>query len=58
MPIVAAAAAFVTVSRSAHLAVLIVFMADLFFMTPEGAILARPASEVRAGEGVLALIAG
>jgi N-dimethylarginine dimethylaminohydrolase len=26
------------------------FMADLLFMTPEGAILARPASEVRAGE--------
>ncbi|MFH1980264.1 MAG: arginine deiminase family protein [Pseudomonadota bacterium] len=26
------------------------FMADLFFMTPEGAILARPASTVRAGE--------
>jgi arginine deiminase len=26
------------------------FMADLFFMTPEGAILARPASAVRAGE--------
>jgi N-dimethylarginine dimethylaminohydrolase len=26
------------------------FMADLFFMTLEGAILARPASEVRAGE--------
>ncbi|HFC12867.1 MAG TPA: amidinotransferase [Anaerolineae bacterium] len=26
------------------------FMADLFTMTPEGAILARPASEVRAGE--------
>ncbi|MAG03504.1 MAG: amidinotransferase [Acidimicrobiaceae bacterium] len=26
------------------------FMADLFAMTPEGAILARPASEVRAGE--------
>ena len=26
------------------------FMADLFFMTPEGAILARPASQVRAGE--------
>jgi arginine deiminase len=26
------------------------FMADLFFMTSEGAILARPASEVRAGE--------
>ncbi len=26
------------------------FMADLMFMTPEGAILARPASEVRAGE--------
>ncbi|MEZ4663900.1 MAG: hypothetical protein R2911_40725 [Caldilineaceae bacterium] len=25
------------------------FMADLFFMTPEGAILARPASRVRAG---------
>ncbi|MFO7836757.1 MAG: arginine deiminase family protein [Candidatus Thorarchaeota archaeon] len=28
----------------------LVFMADLFFMTPEGAILARPASTVRAGE--------
>ena len=27
-----------------------IFMADLFVMTPEGAILARPASEVRAGE--------
>jgi N-dimethylarginine dimethylaminohydrolase len=26
------------------------FMADLFCMTPEGAIIARPASEVRAGE--------
>ncbi|MBF0279013.1 MAG: amidinotransferase [SAR324 cluster bacterium] len=26
------------------------FIADLMFMTPEGAILARPASEVRAGE--------
>ncbi|MDP7550982.1 MAG: arginine deiminase family protein [Acidimicrobiales bacterium] len=26
------------------------FMADLFAMTPEGAVLARPASEVRAGE--------
>ncbi|HID52816.1 MAG TPA: amidinotransferase [Anaerolineae bacterium] len=26
------------------------FMADLFFMTPEGTILARPASTVRAGE--------
>ncbi|MEM7172417.1 MAG: arginine deiminase-related protein [Pseudomonadota bacterium] len=26
------------------------FMADLFFMTPQGAVLARPASEVRAGE--------
>ena len=26
------------------------FIADLFFMTPEGAILARPASTVRAGE--------
>lgn len=26
------------------------FMADLFFMTPEGAVLARPASTVRAGE--------
>lgn len=26
------------------------FLADLFVMTPEGAILARPASEVRAGE--------
>ncbi|MBU8909659.1 MAG: amidinotransferase [Desulfobacterales bacterium] len=29
------------------------FMADLFFMTPEGAVLARPASRVRAGEEVL-----
>jgi len=28
----------------------LMFMADLFFMTPEGAILARPASTVRAGE--------
>jgi N-dimethylarginine dimethylaminohydrolase len=28
----------------------LIFMADLFFMTPEGAILARPASVVRAGE--------
>lgn len=28
------------------------FMRDLFFMTPEGAILARPASTVRAGEEV------
>ena len=28
----------------------LIFMADLFFMTPEGAILARPASTVRAGE--------
>ena len=26
------------------------FCADLFFMTPEGAILARPASTIRAGE--------
>ena len=26
------------------------FVADLFFMTPEGAIVARPASQVRAGE--------
>jgi len=26
------------------------FLADLFFMTPEGAIVARPASTVRAGE--------
>jgi N-dimethylarginine dimethylaminohydrolase len=26
------------------------FLADLFFMTPEGAVLARPASSVRAGE--------
>ncbi len=32
------------------------FMADLFFMSAEGAILARPASEVRAGE--LALVSG
>ncbi|MCK5311876.1 MAG: amidinotransferase [Desulfobacteraceae bacterium] len=30
----------------------IMFLADLFFMTPEGAILARPASNVRAGEEV------
>ncbi len=30
------------------------FMADLFAMTPEGAILARPASEVRAGEEAVA----
>ncbi|MFQ6099888.1 MAG: dimethylarginine dimethylaminohydrolase family protein [Anaerolineae bacterium] len=29
-----------------------VFLRDLFFMTPEGAILARPASTVRAGEEV------
>lgn len=28
------------------------FVADLFFMTPEGAVLARPASRVRAGEEV------
>ncbi len=28
------------------------FMADLFFMTPEGAILGRPASSVRSGEEV------
>lgn len=28
----------------------LIFCADLFFMTPEGAILARPASNVRAGE--------
>ena len=28
----------------------LMFVADLFFMTPEGAILARPASRVRAGE--------
>jgi arginine deiminase len=28
----------------------LMFMADLFFMTPEGAILARPASVMRAGE--------
>ena len=28
----------------------LVFCADLFFMTPEGAILARPASMIRAGE--------
>lgn len=29
-----------------------IFMRDLFFMTPEGAVLARPASTVRAGEEV------
>jgi arginine deiminase len=28
----------------------LIFCADLFFMTPEGAILARPASSIRAGE--------
>jgi len=28
----------------------LIFCADLFFMTPEGAILARPASTIRAGE--------
>lgn len=28
----------------------LIFCADLFFMTPEGAVLARPASTVRAGE--------
>lgn len=28
----------------------IIFLRDLFFMTPEGAVLARPASTVRAGE--------
>jgi arginine deiminase len=28
------------------------FLADLFFMTPQGAIIARPASEVRAGEEI------
>jgi N-dimethylarginine dimethylaminohydrolase len=31
----------------------LMFQADLFFMTPEGAILARPASTVRAGEEIL-----
>ena len=30
----------------------LLFVADLFFMTPQGAILARPASTVRAGEEV------
>jgi len=30
----------------------LIFCADLFFMTPEGAILARPASEIRAGEEI------
>jgi O-antigen ligase len=34
VPALAAAAAFVTVSRSAHLAILIVFAADLFFRRP------------------------
>jgi len=29
-----------------------VFCADLFFMTPEGAIIARPASKIRAGEEI------
>ena len=29
-----------------------IFCADLFFMTPEGAILARPASKIRAGEEI------
>lgn len=32
----------------------LMFVADLFFMTPEGAVLARPASTVRAGEERLA----
>lgn len=32
------------------------FMADLLFMTPEGAVLARPASRVRAGEERLAAV--
>jgi len=32
----------------------LMFVADLFFMTPEGAILGRPASTVRAGEERLA----
>ncbi|MDP7550809.1 MAG: arginine deiminase family protein [Acidimicrobiales bacterium] len=32
------------------------FMADLFAMTPEGAVLARPASEVRAGEERVAAV--
>jgi len=30
----------------------LIYCADLFFMTPEGAILARPASNVRAGEEI------
>jgi N-dimethylarginine dimethylaminohydrolase len=30
----------------------LIFCADLFFMTPEGAILSRPASRVRAGEEI------
>lgn len=30
----------------------IMFLADLFFMTPEGAVLARPASSIRSGEEV------
>ena len=30
----------------------IMFMADLFFMTPEGAVLGRPASSIRSGEEV------
>jgi N-dimethylarginine dimethylaminohydrolase len=34
----------------------LMFMADLFAMTPEGAILARPASAVRAGEERLAAL--
>jgi len=34
----------------AHLTPNLMFAADLFFMTPEGAILARPASTARAGE--------
>jgi N-dimethylarginine dimethylaminohydrolase len=31
----------------------VVFMRDLFFMTPEGAVIARPAAEQRAGEARL-----
>lgn len=34
VPILAAVAGFVTVSRSAHIAILIVFLADLFFRRP------------------------
>jgi N-dimethylarginine dimethylaminohydrolase len=40
----------VTLAKIANTPANFIFMRDLFFMSPEGAILARPASEQRAGE--------